>query len=62
VELLEKTDIGNPNYSNCLIAQIRTLEQVINYPNILIDKLNRLEQIEQDRAKYKLCEQDINLD
>jgi len=36
------------------MAQIKTIEEFLNYPNILIDRLNIQEQIAEDKAKEEL--------
>lgn len=51
---MNKVDMYNPNNSHFLMAQIKTIERFINYPDVLIERLNIKEQIEEDAAKEKL--------
>lgn len=46
--------MNNPNNSHFLMAQIKTIESLIDYPNVLIERLNIREKIEEDEAKEKL--------
>lgn len=51
---MNKADMNNPNNNHFLMAQIKTIDSFIDYPNILIDRLNTQERIEEDQAKEKL--------
>ena len=51
---MDKVDMNNPNNSHFLMAQIKTIESFIEYPNILIERLNIQEKIKEDAAKEKL--------
>ena len=51
---MNKVDMSNPNSNHFLMAQIKTIDSFIDYPNTLIANLNRQEQIEEDAAKEKL--------
>lgn len=51
---MNKADMNNPNSNHFLMAQIKTIDSFIDYPNILIDRLNMQERIEEDQAKEKL--------
>ncbi|WP_419978427.1 hypothetical protein [Aliarcobacter butzleri] len=51
---MNKVDMNNPNNNHFIMAQIKTIEEFLNYPNILIDRLNIQEQIAEDKAKEEL--------
>ena len=46
--------MSNPNNNHFLMAQIKTIESFINYPDVLIERLNIKDKIEEDKAKEKL--------
>lgn len=46
--------MSNPNNNHFLMAQIKTIDSFIKYPDILIERLNIMAQIKEDEAKEKL--------
>lgn len=51
---MDRVDMNNPNSNHFLMGQVKTIEEFLNYPNILIDRLKIQEQIEEDKAKEEL--------